>query len=297
MNNTSRQRVVLAIGGSDSSGGAGVQLDVRVGDACGVHVATALTAITAQTPMGVSCVEPVNCKLLVEQIKIAFESFDVGAIKIGMLATEDIADAVSSILEKYFNAERMVIVVDPVFSSTSGSLLFTSSKPNICFKRIFSLSNLVTPNLDELATLTGADKDKLESDMSYRRDYAEKFLAYTQAKAALIKGGHGNANPVVDMLISQNMFEFTHPRIVNPIGSICLCHGTGCFVSTFIACRLLTGIDLIQATHEAIAAVSNSIKEAYIVGEGQMMLSTNSIQKLLSCSQDRHEHVRLTRIR
>ena len=181
---TARTSIALTIAGSDSSGGAGIQADLKTFSAFGVYGASAITALTAQNTRGVAAVEPVAASFVVAQIEAVLVDLDVGAIKTGMLANADIVEAVARCLRA---GPRLPVVVDPVMVATSGDALLTADAVEAVKRQLVPLASLITPNLPEAARLLGA------------KEAADDAQAIEQAKAlhglgcgaVLLKGGHG----------------------------------------------------------------------------------------------------------
>jgi len=248
---------LLAIAGSDSSGGAGIQADIKTATALGAYAMTAITAVTAQDTMGVHAVALMSPALVVSQIRACLDDIGADAIKIGMLGSADIADAVADTLRRH--ATGIPLVLDPVLVSTSGTALVDEAGVKILRKRLIPLSTLVTPNIPEAEALTGI----VCSDDAGIRRAGEKFLAMG-AKAALIKGGHGRGENLVDTLITHEGREaFSFPRIDTPHT-----HGTGCTYATAIAVGLAEGRGLEDAVTRAVHYLRSAIETAPGLGRG-----------------------------
>lgn len=261
--NTSKYPVVLSIAGSDSCGGAGIQADLKTCCAFKVYGMTAITAITAQNTLGVADIQDVTPRMVYEQIKAVAEDITPDAVKIGMVSNPEtvkiIADAIRD-----FNLKR--IVLDPVLVASSGSSLSgeTNKTAEAMIEYLFPLCELVTPNLPETFTLLNVDPE-FESP----RDLAVRMLAMTKASNVLIKGGHGNQEVVKDFLAmrKQDGFpevrEFSAPRIETPNS-----HGTGCTLSTAIACGLAQGFTVAEAVERAKKFVSDALEAGKDSGLG-----------------------------
>src|ERR1700730_18207680 len=224
--------VALTIAGSDSSGGAGIQADLKTFAALGVYGASVITALTAQNTTGVTAIHDVPADFIAAQIDAVFADLEVGAVKIGMLGNAEAAVAVAAGLDRH---RPRHVVLDPV--------LVASTRADV-----------VTPNLFEAATLLDAP---LARDEDAMRAQAQKLLAFG-AGAVLIKGGHGGGPDSVDLLVeADGCARFTAPRIATKNT-----HGTGCTLSAAVAAGLAKGLALNAAVREAKAYVSAAIAAA-----------------------------------
>ncbi len=232
---------VLIVAGSDSGGGAGIQADIRTVTMLGGHPMTAITAITAQNTLGVQAVHPVPVDIVVAQMRSVIDDLGVDAVKIGMIGSAAIVDAVAEVLEPL----GVPVVFDPVMIATSGSVLADPAAV-AAFGRLMRLATLVTPNLPELAALGG-----------------EAAVRATGA-ALLVKGGHGEGEEIVDRLVTDaGDTIWTHPRIHTRHT-----HGTGCTLASGIATGLAQGLALPKATGRAIAYVQAALAAAPGIGGG-----------------------------
>ena len=248
---------LLAIAGSDSSGGAGIQADIKTATALGAYAMTAITAVTAQDTTGVHAVELMPPDLVAAQIRACLDDIGADVIKIGMLGSAEIARAVAEVL--HAKAAGIPIVLDPVLASTSGTALLDEAGVKVLREHLIPLSALVTPNLPEAEMLTGVS---CADDAGIRRA-GESFLAMG-AKAVLIKGGHGRGEQLVDTLITpEGRDAFAFPRIDTPHT-----HGTGCTYATAIAVGLAEGRDLEDAIVRAVHYLRSAIETAPGLGRG-----------------------------
>ena len=249
---------LLIIAGSDSSGGAGIQADIKTATAFGVYAMTAVTALTAQNTKGVTAVEAVSPAVVKKQILACLEDIGADAIKTGMLANAAIAKTVAETLKKH--ARGIPLVVDPVMVSTSGAALLTREAEETVKRRLLPLASLVTPNIPEARRLTGCrgtGRDALRG--------AAARLLEMGAKAALIKGGHSTRATIDDVLVSEYGEDiFAFPRLKTRHT-----HGTGCTLATAIACGLAQGLPLPVAVGKAREYVQAAIAEAPGLGRGQ----------------------------
>lgn len=231
--------VVLTIAGSDPSGGAGIQADIKTISALGGYAASAITAITVQNTLGVKSNTAVEADLLEAQIDAVLSDLDVCAVKIGMLATLDNVRVVVDQLTKH---TVPYVVCDPVMLSTSGYPLLSAEGVDFAKQHLFPLCSLITPNLPEAKMLGG------EGSM----------LAKTWNTAVLVKGGHSDSNLLTDTLyINNTTHTFTSPRIKTTN-----LHGTGCTLSSAIATNLANGDSLVEAVEKAKHYIDQSIAAA-----------------------------------
>jgi hydroxymethylpyrimidine/phosphomethylpyrimidine kinase len=254
---TARIPIALTIAGSDSSGGAGIQADLKTFSAFGVYGASAITALTAQNTRGVAAVEPVAAPFVVAQIEAVLGDLDVRAIKTGMLANAEIVEAVARCLR---GASRLPLVVDPVMVATSGDVLLAEDAIEAVKRQLIPLAGLITPNLPEAARLLGA---KAAADDGQAAEQARALLAFG-CGAVLLKGGHGTGETAVDILCDPAGIErLVRPRIATPHT-----HGTGCTLSAAIAALLAQGIALREAVVRAKDFVWQALQAGRALGVG-----------------------------
>ncbi|HEY1631495.1 MAG TPA: bifunctional hydroxymethylpyrimidine kinase/phosphomethylpyrimidine kinase [Rhizomicrobium sp.] len=248
---------LLIVAGSDSSGGAGLQADIKTASAFGVYAMTAVTAVTVQNTRGVKGVHAVPPKLVAEQIRACLEDIGADAIKIGMLHSAATVRAVADVLAKW--ARAIPIVLDPVMTSTSGHQLLADGAVAALKSRLIPMATLVTPNIPEAKALVGM--------RGSARDHAEqagRALMALGAKSALIKGGHSTRATLDDVLVWRGGVEiYAFPRVKTKHT-----HGTGCTLSTAIACGLAKGLSLPLATGKAREYVQAALETAPGLGKG-----------------------------
>jgi hydroxymethylpyrimidine/phosphomethylpyrimidine kinase len=243
--------IALTIAGSDSSGGAGIQTDLKTFAALGVYGASAITALTAQNTQGVEAVLVVPPDFVARQIKVVARDLNIGAVKIGMLATGEIIEAVAAALE---TLPGIPVVLDPVMVAASGDILLDEDAIDTLRTVLLPRATLVTPNLPEAAKLLGGDEARDERAMS---DQAAA-LRRLGAKAVLIKGGHAEGAEAIDTLVDdEGELRLAAPRV--PTNNT---HGTGCTLSSAIAAELAKGASLREAAARAKAYVSAAIAAA-----------------------------------
>jgi len=251
--------IALTIAGSDSSGGAGIEADLKTFAAFGVYGACVITALTAQNTKGVFAIHEVPGDFIAAQINAVFSDLAIGAVKLGMLAHAAAIDVVAAALDRYRPAN---IVLDPVMAASSGERLLQQG----AIRRLRDLirrASLVTPNLPEAAALLDAPLARDENEM---RAQAEKLLALG-AGAVLIKGGHGDGPQSVDLLVgAEGSLRLAAPRLATRNT-----HGTGCTLAAAIAAGLANGLALEEAVKGAKDYVTAAIAAAdrLAVGSGR----------------------------
>ncbi len=251
---------VLTIAGSDSGGGAGIQADLKTFAAHRVHGLSAIAALTAQNTRGVSAVHVPDVGFLRAQIEACFDDFDVVAVKLGMLATREVIDAVADALETH---RPRHIVLDPVMVATSGARLLEPAALDALRTRLLPLASVITPNLPEAELLLGRpipDRPAMLAAVRALRDLG--------APAVLLKGGHLHATSTVVDLFADNhgSREIAHPRL--PIEA----HGTGCTLASSVAAHLCHGLALGDACVAAADYVHAGLTLAYRPGRGAVFV-------------------------
>jgi hydroxymethylpyrimidine/phosphomethylpyrimidine kinase len=242
--------VALTIAGSDSSGGAGIEADLKTFSALGVYGACAITALTAQNTIGVVAIHDVPPDFVTAQIDAVFSDLDVGAVKIGMLANAAVAAAAAAALARH---RARNVVLDPVLAATSGEKLL-QPEATARLRGLIARVRVVTPNLPEAAILLDAPVAGDEREMQAQ---ARELLALG-AQAVLIKGGHLDGDESVDLLVdAQGSERFAARRIATKNT-----HGTGCTLASAIAAGLAKGLSLHQAVRDAKLYVSAAIEAA-----------------------------------
>ena len=244
---------MLSIAGSDSSGGAGIQADLKTLSALGVYGATAITAITAQNTVGVDSQMAVDPEMVRDQIIAVMEDIEPSAIKIGMLANARIANAVADVLSHYTTP----IILDPVMISSSGHRLLAPEAQVILKERLLPLATLLTPNIPEMAALTDMPLTTLEEKGS-----AARHLISSGAHAILLKGGHEEGDTKRDILYRSTPDDISVEYFSSPTIATRNIHGTGCTLSSAIAAYVARGYEL----KEAIGAAKEYISEAIRAG-------------------------------
>jgi hydroxymethylpyrimidine/phosphomethylpyrimidine kinase len=251
--------VALTIAGSDSSGGAGIQADLKTFAALGVYGASAITALTAQNTQGVAAIHPVPPEFVAAQIDAVFGDLAVGAVKIGMVAQQAVIEAIVASLKRWSPKH---IVLDPVMVATSGDRLLNAGAVEALRRELVPIASIVTPNLPEAAVLLD---EAVATDAAAIQSQGKRLLAMG-CPAVLIKGGHGKGSESIDYLVrADGVIALPAPRVATNNT-----HGTGCSLSSAIAAGLAKGETLETAVRNAKSFISAAIAEAdrFAVGHG-----------------------------
>ena len=249
--------VVLTIAGHDPSGGAGVTADQRVIEAIGGTAVSAVTAITVQNTQGVRSIHATDPTVLAAQIAVLFEDCDIKAVKIGMLGGIAQVAAVTEALRRF---RPPIVVVDPVLASTGGTPLLDDAGTNALLFDLVPVCDVITPNLDEAARLTGVRVTDQESMLE-----AGQILLNRGAHWVVVKGGHLCGDPV-DLLLSNGdePVIFASSRIVTDHS-----HGTGCFLSSAIAAYLASGLSMVDAVRASREILRLALGNPLVIGSGR----------------------------
>ena len=247
---------ILIIAGSDSSGGAGIQADIKTVTALGSYAMTAVTAITCQNTQGVKAINSVPIKNLQKQITMVLDDIGTNGVKIGMLHNASIIKSVYKILKKY---RIKNIVLDPVMIAKGGSRLVNKNSIKYLKKLLLPLCNVVTPNIPEAEVLTGYSIISKEDMIR-----AAKKIISMGAKNVLLKGGHLKNKMIYDILISKKGIKVFSKRKINTKNT----HGTGCTLSSALVTCLSQKKSLIQACKISLKYVDQAILTAPGYGKG-----------------------------
>lgn len=248
-------KTVLTIAGSDSIGGAGIQADIKTMTVNGVYAMSVITALTAQNTMGVTGIMEVTPEFLSEQLDSVFTDIFPDAVKIGMVSSTKLIETISEKL-KFYNAKN--IVLDPVMISTSGSKLLQDDAIETLKNTLFRQATLLTPNIAEASVLSGVAITN-EADMIK----AAEIISDEYGCAVLCKGGHNESN-ANDLLYQNHKYRWFMGEKVNNKNT----HGTGCTLSSAIACGLAKGLDLEMSIQLAKEYVSGALKAMLVLGKG-----------------------------
>ena len=250
-----KMRTALTIAGSDSSGGAGIQADIKTMTANGVFAMSAITALTAQNTTGVAGIMEVSPEFLKQQIECIFTDIRPDAVKIGMVSSAELIIAIAEKLAEY-QAEN--IVVDPVMVATSGAKLISDDAIDTLKERLLPMADILTPNIPESEVLSGMEIRTEEDMIKAAEKISENYHC-----AVLLKGGH-QLNDANDLLYRKGSYRwFYGKRIDNPNT-----HGTGCTLSSAIASNLAKGFDMDTSVERAKAYISGALGAMLDLGKG-----------------------------
>ena len=247
---------VLIIAGSDSSGGAGIQADIKTVTSLGSYAMTAVTAVTAQNTTGVKSIIAISPDEISNQIELSAKDIRPDAIKIGMLHSKEVILAVIRSLKKL---KLKKLVFDPVMVAKGGTKLINKTAIIFIKKKLMKNTLLITPNIPEAEILT-----KIKIDTTQDMIKAGKILISLGAKNVLIKGGHLKSKKMNDILINKKMIKVFNSKKHNSKNT----HGTGCTLSSSIATYLSCGKDLIKSCELGIKYVNQAIKSKLNLGKG-----------------------------
>lgn len=252
-------KTVLTIAGSDSSGGAGIQADIKTITVHKAYAMSCITALTAQNTTGITGIMPVPADFFQKQMESIFTDIKPDAIKIGMIASGEQAEIIAEYLEKY---QIENVVADPVMISTSGTVLVEEETRKVLYEKLFPKVSLLTPNLPETEFLSG-----IKITDKQTREEAAGSIARRWSCAVLSKGGHSENN--ADDLLYERPEEqrksiwYPAERIANPNT-----HGTGCTLSSAIAANLANGLSMEESVKKAKEYISGAIGAMLDLGQG-----------------------------
>lgn len=248
-------KTALTIAGSDCSGGAGIQADIKTMSALGVFGMSVIVSVVAENTSRVISIEDVSPKVIADQIDAVFEDIEVDAVKVGMLSTPECMKAVAQKLNQY---KPRHVVIDPVMYAKNGCPLMQESSIDTLIQTVIPLATLLTPNIPEAEKIAGMKIETIE-----QMKQAAQEIASMGAGAVLVKGGHymGDAQDV--LYDGKEFYTFVQKRIDTKNT-----HGTGCTLSSAIASYLALGEDLKGAVEKAKAYVTGAIENALELGKG-----------------------------
>ena len=248
-------KTALTIAGSDCSGGAGIQADIKTMTMHGVYAMSAITALTAQNTTGVRAIQESEPEFLMQQIDAVFEDIYPDAVKIGMVSSSELIHVIVDRLN-YYGAKN--IVVDPVMVASAGSSLMKDNAVKTLIKELFPVATLVTPNIPEAQVLSGMNIRNREDMVTVAKYIGDNFHC-----AVLLKGGH-SINDANDLLYDHGeLIWFAGRRIDNPNT-----HGTGCTLSSAIASNLAKGFTLTESVQNAKDYISGALSDMLNLGKG-----------------------------
>lgn len=251
-------KTALTIAGSDSGGGAGIQADLKTFSALGVYGMSVITSITAQNTMGVIAIEDISPEVVLKQIDAIFSDFKVDAVKIGMVSSKAIIQAIVAGLDRW-GVQK--IVLDPVMVSESGSHLLKEEARETLINDLIPRAELITPNLYEAAALLGKGLDSLKTVEDMEKA-AQELYRYG-AKSVLVKGGHLKGD-AVDIFYNGIVLSAYQKHRIDTKNT----HGTGCTYSSAIAAFLARGHEMTEAIKRAKEYVTGAIKNGLNIGKG-----------------------------
>ena len=257
-----KMKTALTIAGSDCSGGAGIQADLKTMTMNGVYAMSAITALTAQNTTGVRAIQEATPDFLRHQIDAIFEDIRPDAVKIGMVASKELICVIADML-RYHNAKN--VVVDPVMVATSGSSLMKNDAVQTLIEKLLPIATLVTPNIPEAQVLSGKTIESKEDMLS-----AANFIGNTYGCAVLLKGGH-SINDANDLLYANGELIWFEGKRINNHNT----HGTGCTLSSAIASNLAKGYDLVMSVQRAKDYISDALSAQLDLGQGSGPLMHN----------------------
>ena len=250
-----KMKKALTIAGSDCSGGAGIQADIKTMTMNGVYAMSAITALTAQNTTGVKEIQESTPNFLKQQIDAVFEDIFPDAVKIGMVSSSELIRVIADRL-RYYNAKN--VVIDPVMVATSGSALMKNDAVQTLIEELLPISTLVTPNIPEAQVLSDLTIETKEDMMTAAKQIGDNYHC-----AVLLKGGH-SINDANDLLYANgDLIWFEGKRIDNPNT-----HGTGCTLSSAIASNLAKGFTLAESVHRAKEYISGALASMLDLGKG-----------------------------
>jgi len=250
-----KMKTALTIAGSDCSGGAGIQADLKTMTMNGVYGMSAITALTAQNTTGVRSIQESTPEFLKEQLDSIFEDISPDAVKIGMVASSELIRVIADRL-RYYGAKN--VVIDPVMVATSGSALMKNDAVQTLIEELLPVSTLVTPNIPEAQVLSGLTIETKEDMVTAAKQIGDNYHC-----AVLLKGGH-SINDANDLLYANGeMVWFEGKRINNPNT-----HGTGCTLSSAIASNLAKGFTLADSVQRAKNYISGALSAQLDLGRG-----------------------------
>ena len=252
---------VLSIAGSDSSGGAGIQADIKTIAAHGLFAETAITALTAQNTLGVRSVMEATPRIVADQIDAVFEDIPPAAVKVGMVSSAEIIEVIAERLSAH---RARNVVVDPVMVATSGSRLIDEGAVSALADALVPLADIVTPNMPEAEVLAGFPVVDDGSMLRAANAIVERAAAKGGATAVLVKGGHGTAAADVVLVLPDGSHRWFRAARIDTANT----HGTGCTLSSAIASGLAQGKTLEEAVADAKEYVRGALSTGLDLGRG-----------------------------
>ena len=250
-----KMKTALTIAGSDCSGGAGIQADMKTMTMNGVYAMSAITALTAQNTTGVRAIQESTPDFLKQQIDAVFEDIYPDAVKIGMVASSELIRVIADRL-RYYDAKN--VVIDPVMVATSGSALLKNDAVQTLIEELLPVSTLVTPNIPEAQVLSGLTIETKEDMVTAAKQIGDNYHC-----AVLLKGGH-SINDANDLLYANGKLTWFDGKRIDNHNT----HGTGCTLSSAIAANLAKGFTLIESVQRAKDYISGALAAMLDLGKG-----------------------------
>lgn len=250
-------RVALTIAGSDSSGGAGIQADLKTFQALGVFGTSAVTAITVQNTQKVYDIQEMRPQIVHDQIACLFDDFAIHAVKIGMVANVALIEAIAEALNSIDGLPP--VILDPVMISKSGYALLKPDARDALVRHLFPLARVVTPNLPETEALLDRRVDSIDAMKAAARE-----ISTLGAKMVVVKGGHLGTGGATDVLFDGERYRLLESRMIETTST----HGTGCTFSSAIAAYMARGESFFEAVEKAKAYITGAIAHAFALGKG-----------------------------
>lgn len=250
-------RVALSIAGSDSSGGAGIQADLKTFQALGVFGTSAVTAVTVQNTQKVYDIQEMRPQIVSDQITCLFDDFKIHAVKIGMVASIPLIEAIAGALNRI--EALPPVILDPVMISKSGYALLKTDAQTALVDHLFPLATVVTPNLPEAEALLGKKIETIDAMKTAARE-----VSALGAKMVVVKGGHLGRGDATDVLFDGETFKLLENRRIDTANT----HGTGCTFSSAIAAYMARGELFFDAVTQAKTYITGAIENAFALGRG-----------------------------
>lgn len=252
-----RPRTALTIAGSDSSGGAGIQADLKTFQALGVYGMSAITAVTVQNTQKVHAIQEIEPRIVHDQITCLFDDIAIDAVKIGMVSGTALIEAIARALKSVPNLPP--VVLDPVMISKSGYALLKEEARRMLIEQLFPLAEVVTPNIHEAQTLVGGTIETTD-----QMEKAAETIVGLGARNVVVKGGHLGGDRATDVLFDgRRHHHISGPRVDTPNT-----HGTGCTFASAIAAHLARGLGFFEAVESAKTYINGAIAHALAIGKG-----------------------------
>lgn len=249
-------KVALTIAGSDSSGGAGIQADLKTFHAHGVYGMSVVTAVTVQNTVRVFDIQEIDQKIVYDQIRCLFDDIRIDAVKIGMVSSIGLIKAIASALD---SVALPPVVLDPVMISKSGYSLLNQDARGALVENLFPFAQVVTPNIFEAEALTGR---KISGVKEMR--FAASDIVKMGVEKVVVKGGHLCGEPATDVLYNGHEYRQLHARRIKTKNT----HGTGCTFSSAVAANIALGKDFFKATSLAKEYITGAIEHSLSMGKG-----------------------------